>query len=71
MTSATTDTDGRVKMGEEEKNSLEIEFENRPAIFVLGSSNVGKRTLLSRLLSVDFEEASDSSSDFRITLCGF
>lgn len=66
MTSATTDTDRRVKMGEEEKNSLEIEIENRPAIFVLGSSNVGKRTLLSRLLSVDFEEASDSASQ----LCG-
>ncbi|KAB1228111.1 hypothetical protein CJ030_MR4G013713 [Morella rubra] len=37
--------------------------ENRPAIFMVGSSNVGKRTLLSRLLSVDFEDASDSSSE--------
>ncbi|XP_058187246.1 uncharacterized protein LOC131304136 [Rhododendron vialii] len=35
----------------------------RPGIFIVGSPNVGKRTLLSRLLSVDFEDASDSSSD--------
>ncbi|KAF2291675.1 hypothetical protein GH714_028070 [Hevea brasiliensis] len=38
-------------------------LENRPGIFMIGSSNVGKRTLLSRLLSVDFEDASDSSSE--------
>ncbi|XP_037495196.1 uncharacterized protein LOC105628588 isoform X3 [Jatropha curcas] len=38
-------------------------LENRPAIFMIGSSNVGKRTLLSRLLSVDFEDTSDSSSE--------
>ncbi|GFZ09474.1 GTP binding protein [Actinidia rufa] len=37
--------------------------EQRPGIFMIGSSNVGKRTLLSRLLSVDFEDASDSASD--------
>lgn len=29
---------------------------------IIGSLNVGKRTLLSRLLSVDFDDASDSSS---------
>ncbi|CAL5371429.1 unnamed protein product [Camellia sinensis] len=38
-------------------------LEQSPGIFIIGSSNVGKRTLLSRLLSVDFEDASDSSSD--------
>ncbi|KAA8547611.1 hypothetical protein F0562_004040 [Nyssa sinensis] len=38
-------------------------LEQRPGIFMIGSPNVGKRTLLSRLLSVDFEDASDSSSD--------
>ncbi|XP_065857034.1 uncharacterized protein [Euphorbia lathyris] len=38
-------------------------LEDRPGIFVIGSSNVGKRTLLSRLLSVDFDDASDSSSE--------
>uniref|UniRef100_A0A5B7AU79 Uncharacterized protein n=1 Tax=Davidia involucrata TaxID=16924 RepID=A0A5B7AU79_DAVIN len=42
-----------------ERDSLE----QRPGIFMIGSPNVGKRTLLSRLLSVDFEDASDSSSD--------
>ncbi len=35
-----------VKMGEEEGSSVE----NRPGIFVFGSSNVGKRTLLSRMV---------------------
>ncbi|KAF8409896.1 hypothetical protein HHK36_002414 [Tetracentron sinense] len=35
----------------------------RPGILVIGSSNVGKRTILSRLLSVDFEDVSDSSSE--------
>ncbi|EEF29898.1 uncharacterized protein LOC8275680 [Ricinus communis] len=34
-------------------------LENRPGILMIGSSNVGKRTLLSRLLSVDFEDSSD------------
>lgn len=37
-------------------------LEKRPGIFMIGSSNVGKRTLLSRLLSVDFEDSSDVSS---------
>lgn len=41
-------------------------LENRPGILVIGSSNVGKRTLLSRLLSIDFEDASDSSSDVSV-----
>ncbi|KAL7613590.1 hypothetical protein Lser_V15G07075 [Lactuca serriola] len=35
----------------------------RPGVLVIGSSGVGKRTLLSRLLSVDFEDDSDSSSE--------
>ncbi|KAL6993343.1 hypothetical protein U1Q18_011459 [Sarracenia purpurea var. burkii] len=38
-------------------------LEERPGIFIIGSSNVGKRTIISRLLCVDFEDASDSSSD--------
>ncbi|KAL5774414.1 hypothetical protein ACOSP7_011971 [Xanthoceras sorbifolium] len=37
-------------------------LENRPGVLIVGSSNVGKRTLISRLISVDFEDASDSSS---------
>ncbi|CAH1437103.1 unnamed protein product [Lactuca virosa] len=35
----------------------------RSGVLVIGSSGVGKRTLLSRLLSVDFEDDSDSSSE--------
>ncbi|KAF5203809.1 Gtp binding protein [Thalictrum thalictroides] len=35
----------------------------RPGVLMVGSANVGKRTLLSRLLDVDFEEASDSLSE--------
>ncbi|KAG8391452.1 hypothetical protein BUALT_Bualt01G0189300 [Buddleja alternifolia] len=38
-------------------------LEKRPAIVIVGSPNVGKRTLLSRLLNVDFEDASDHSSE--------
>uniref|UniRef100_A0A2N9FCU9 Uncharacterized protein n=1 Tax=Fagus sylvatica TaxID=28930 RepID=A0A2N9FCU9_FAGSY len=49
-------------MGDEDGNFLE----NRPGVFFLGSSNVGKRTLLSRLLSVDFEEGSDSLSQLLV-----
>ncbi|KAF6154279.1 hypothetical protein GIB67_026735 [Kingdonia uniflora] len=45
-----------------EKESME----NRPGILMIGCPNVGKRTLLSRLLSVDFEGASDTSAE---TLC--
>ncbi|XP_060188222.1 uncharacterized protein LOC132617272 isoform X1 [Lycium barbarum] len=37
--------------------------EKKPGILILGSPNVGKRTLLSRLLSVDSEDAFDSSSN--------
>ncbi|CDP01767.1 unnamed protein product [Coffea canephora] len=37
-------------------------LEKRPGILMIGSPTVGKRTLLSRLLSLDFETASDSSS---------
>ncbi|KAL1218818.1 hypothetical protein V5N11_033090 [Cardamine amara subsp. amara] len=37
-------------------------MESRPGVLVVGSSGVGKRTLLSRLISVDFEESSESSS---------
>ncbi|XP_076882051.1 uncharacterized protein LOC143530389 [Bidens hawaiensis] len=35
----------------------------RPGVLLLGSSGVGKRTLLSRLLSVDFEDEADLSTD--------
>lgn len=35
----------------------------RPGVLVIGSSGVGKRTILSRLLSIDFEDDTDSSSD--------
>ncbi|GAB4830927.1 hypothetical protein Ancab_004955 [Ancistrocladus abbreviatus] len=38
-------------------------LEKRPGILMVGASNVGKRTLLSRLLNVDFEDASDSPSE--------
>lgn len=38
-------------------------LQTRPGIFFIGSPNVGKRTILSRLLSVDFEDASESSHD--------
>ncbi|XP_008796711.1 uncharacterized protein LOC103712091 [Phoenix dactylifera] len=36
--------------------------ESRPGFFVIGSPNVGKRTLLSRLLSIDFPDTCDLSS---------
>lgn len=35
----------------------------RPGVLLIGSSGVGKRTILSRLLSLDFEDDVDSSSD--------
>lgn len=38
----------------------------RPAILVIGSPGVGKRTILSRLLSLEFEDASDTSSEVLI-----
>ncbi|KAG9440705.1 hypothetical protein H6P81_020870 [Aristolochia fimbriata] len=38
-------------------------LEDRPGILVIGPCNVGKRTLLSRLLAVDLSDASDSSSE--------
>ncbi|XP_057807524.1 uncharacterized protein LOC131022130 [Salvia miltiorrhiza] len=41
-------------------------LEKRPAIFVVGSPNVGKRTLLSRLLKVDFDDASDALPELSV-----
>ncbi|EYU40323.1 hypothetical protein ABFS82_02G136900 [Erythranthe guttata] len=41
-------------------------LEKRPAIFVVGSPNVGKRTLLSRLLGVDFEDSPDPSPELLV-----
>ncbi|KAL3613647.1 hypothetical protein CASFOL_041721 [Castilleja foliolosa] len=41
-------------------------LQKRPAIIVVGSPNVGKRTLLSRLLGLDFEDASDSSPELLV-----
>ncbi|EXC20596.1 Vacuolar protein sorting-associated protein 21 [Morus notabilis] len=38
-------------------------LEKRPGIIFVGSPNVGKRTLLSRLISVDFDETSESTSE--------
>ncbi|XP_058736751.1 uncharacterized protein LOC131609109 [Vicia villosa] len=43
-----------------------VSFENRPGIFIIGSSTVGKRTLLSRLISVDSEDAFDSASEVNV-----
>uniref|UniRef100_A0A7N0TDQ2 Uncharacterized protein n=1 Tax=Kalanchoe fedtschenkoi TaxID=63787 RepID=A0A7N0TDQ2_KALFE len=37
-----------------------VPLENRPGILMVGSSNVGKRTLLSRLLSVEFDDDTKS-----------
>ncbi|WOH08772.1 hypothetical protein DCAR_0728220 [Daucus carota subsp. sativus] len=57
---------GGVEMEEAAGKRVEIDresLEKRPGIFFIGSPNVGKRTILSRLLSVDFEDASDSSRD--------
>ncbi|KNA19707.1 hypothetical protein SOVF_058920 [Spinacia oleracea] len=41
-------------------------IQKRPSILVIGSPGVGKRTILSRLLSVDFEEGSDTSPEVLI-----
>ncbi|KAG6395133.1 hypothetical protein SASPL_145772 [Salvia splendens] len=41
-------------------------LEKRPAIFVVGSPNVGKRTLFSRLLKVDFDDDSDTSLELSV-----
>nr|BAB10401.1 unnamed protein product [Arabidopsis thaliana] len=41
-------------------------MESRPGVLVVGSSGVGKRTLLSRLLSVEFEDSSESSSQTEV-----
>ncbi|KAK1384531.1 Ras-related protein Rab-1D [Heracleum sosnowskyi] len=44
-------------------NIFELVTTKRPGIFFIGSPNVGKRTIISRLLSVDFEDVFDSSRD--------
>ncbi|XP_057539722.1 uncharacterized protein LOC130817826 isoform X1 [Amaranthus tricolor] len=41
-------------------------IEKRPGILVIGSPGVGKRTILSRLLAVDFEKSCDTSSEILV-----
>ncbi|PNX56884.1 hypothetical protein L195_g050111 [Trifolium pratense] len=53
-------------MDSTESQTDPVSLENRPGIFIIGSSTVGKRTLLSRLLSVDSEDAFDSASEVNI-----
>ncbi|XP_023551792.1 uncharacterized protein LOC111809649 isoform X1 [Cucurbita pepo subsp. pepo] len=50
----------------EELHLNPIPLESRPGILFIGSSNVGKRSLLSRLLTVDFEDALNSSSQISV-----
>ncbi|KAL2921752.1 GTP-binding protein yptV3 [Bienertia sinuspersici] len=49
-----------------EQSTAKEAIEKRPGIFVVGSPGVGKRTILSRLLSVDFEDTPDTSSEVLI-----
>ncbi|XP_047156908.1 uncharacterized protein LOC124827805 isoform X2 [Vigna umbellata] len=44
----------------------QTDLHNRPGIFIIGSSNVGKRTIISRLTSVDVEDAFDSASEVNV-----
>ncbi|KAM7274218.1 hypothetical protein ACFE04_028882 [Oxalis oulophora] len=44
-----------------QSSSTQTPLQNRPGIFLVGSPTVGKRTILSRLLSVDFDDESNSS----------
>ncbi|KAK2355369.1 ras-related protein RABA3 [Trifolium repens] len=53
-------------MDSTESQTDPVSLENRPGIFIIGSSTVGKRTLLSRLLSVDSEDAFDSASEVNV-----
>ncbi|KAL9243524.1 hypothetical protein vseg_017399 [Gypsophila vaccaria] len=49
----------------EESNQSEV-IEKRPGIFIIGSPNVGKRTLISTLISADLEDAFDSPSELLV-----
>ncbi|KAJ6990540.1 hypothetical protein NC653_018948 [Populus alba x Populus x berolinensis] len=49
-------------MSEETKSPDSTSLVTRPGIFSIGSSSVGKRTLLSRMLSLDCEDSFDSSN---------
>ncbi|XP_068653732.1 uncharacterized protein [Aristolochia californica] len=49
--------------GEMVLQSDQVRLEDRPGVLVIGSCNVGKRTLLSRLVATDMSDASDSSSE--------
>ncbi|XVF16059.1 hypothetical protein REPUB_Repub09cG0208400 [Reevesia pubescens] len=43
----------------------------RPSIFVIGCPNVGKRTLIARLASVEFEEEEEESSQSQVVVHGW
>ncbi|KAK7386564.1 hypothetical protein VNO78_26897 [Psophocarpus tetragonolobus] len=47
----------------------QTDLQNRPGIFIIGSSNVGKRTLVSRLTSFDVEDGFDSA--FEVSVHGW
>ncbi|KAM1810009.1 hypothetical protein ACFX12_026824 [Malus domestica] len=46
-------------------------LDKRPGIFFLGSPGVVKRTLISRLLGLGFDDASDSSSSSQLVVDGW
>ncbi|CAI0404024.1 unnamed protein product [Linum tenue] len=46
-------------------------LEDRPGILIIGPSAVGKRTLLSRLLSLDLEDDPDPDSDSQLLIRGW
>ncbi|KAI9164999.1 hypothetical protein LWI28_005837 [Acer negundo] len=53
------------------ETKIQTSLEDRPGVLIVGSSNVGKRTLISRLISVDFEDASESDSSSQVLVHGW